>query len=73
MTGEVKNIEATLNVSLFFSCWHGGDGPQSIRTKSEGQNFFAVVRALISQRESETLVFTGMHGYDEPEQKLAYR
>ncbi|KAF9653973.1 hypothetical protein BDM02DRAFT_3107158 [Thelephora ganbajun] len=47
MTGEVKNIEATLN------------------------NFFAVVRALASQRESETVPFTGKHGYDGPEQKLS--
>lgn len=47
MTGEVKNIEATLN------------------------NFFAVVRALVSQRESESVAFTGKHGYNEPEQKLS--
>ncbi|KAF9793211.1 tRNA synthetases class I (C) catalytic domain-containing protein [Thelephora terrestris] len=47
MTGEVKNIEATLN------------------------NFFAVVRALVSQRESEVVAFTGKHGYDGPEQKLS--
>lgn len=35
------------------------------------QNFFAVVRALVSQRESETVAFTGKHGYDGPEQKLS--
>ena len=68
MTGEVKNIEATLNVSLFFVPL-----PHDRSDLTCGQNFFTVVRALISQKESEPASFTGKHGYDGPEQKLSDR
>ena len=39
----------------------------------QGQNFFAVVKALVSQRESGPVTFTGRHGYGGPEQKLSDR
>ena len=37
MTGEVKNIEATLNVSLFLCHWHGGDDPRPIGSNVKGR------------------------------------
>lgn len=37
MTGEVKTIEATLNVSFLPRRWHGGADPQSIGSNVKGR------------------------------------
>lgn len=64
MTGEVKNIEATLNVSVFFCHWHGGVQLQPIgsnvksRTSSLSSELWSVKgsQKQLPSRESTVIM-----------------
>jgi cysteinyl-tRNA synthetase len=66
MTGEVRSLETTINVTTifyfyYFFCIHADVG---------FQNFFTNVSALLSQANADGTKSDGYHHYETPEREL---
>jgi cysteinyl-tRNA synthetase len=65
MTGEVRSLETTINVTtiFIFNCC-------GIHADVGVQNFFTNVSALLSQANADGTKSDGYHHYEAPEREL---
>ena len=67
MTGEVRNLETTFNVCISFLFLRHD------QRLIHDQNFFTIVKALISRANLDEPASDGHHHFEEPEQDLLSR